>query len=71
MDMLIDSTWRPAVSGARHDVVNPATGAVVDTVAIGGKADAEIAILAASGPPSWTTPIIPWTERLRDQFHGA
>jgi succinate-semialdehyde dehydrogenase / glutarate-semialdehyde dehydrogenase len=47
MDMFIDGGWRQAVSGARHDVVNPATGAVVDTVPTGGKADADIAILAA------------------------
>ena len=31
MDMFIDGGWRRGVSGARHDVVNPATGAVVDT----------------------------------------
>lgn len=48
MDMFIDGAWRPAESGARHDVINPATGAVVDTVPIGGKADADIAILAAA-----------------------
>jgi succinate-semialdehyde dehydrogenase / glutarate-semialdehyde dehydrogenase len=47
MGMFIDGGWRQAVSGARHDVVNPATGAVVDTVPTGGKADADIAILAA------------------------
>ena len=47
MDMFIDGGWRQAVSGARHNVVNPATGAVVDTVPTGGKRDADIAILAA------------------------
>ena len=45
--MFIDGGWRQAVSGARHNVLNPATGAVVDTVPTGGKADADIAIEAA------------------------
>ena len=47
MDMFIDGGWRQAVAGARHNVVNPATGAVVDTVPTGGKRDADIAIVAA------------------------
>jgi succinate-semialdehyde dehydrogenase/glutarate-semialdehyde dehydrogenase len=47
MDMFIDGGWREATSGARHNVVNPATGAVVDTVPTGGKTDAGIAIEAA------------------------
>jgi succinate-semialdehyde dehydrogenase/glutarate-semialdehyde dehydrogenase len=47
MDMFIDGSWRQAASGARHNVVNPATGAVVDTVPTGGKRDADIAIVAA------------------------
>ena len=47
MDMFIDGGWRQAASGARHNVVNPATGAVVDTVPTGGKRDADIAIVAA------------------------
>ena len=47
MDMFIDGGWRQAASGARHNVVNPATGAVADTVPTGGKRDADIAIVAA------------------------
>ena len=47
MDMFIDGGWRQAASGARHNVVNPATGAVVDTVPTGGQRDADIAIVAA------------------------
>ena len=47
MEMFIDGGWREAASRARHNVVNPATGAVVDTVPTGGKADAGIAIEAA------------------------
>ena len=47
MDMFIDGGWRQAASGARHNVVNPATGAVVDTVPTGGKREADIAIVAA------------------------
>ena len=47
MDMFIDGGWRQAASGTRHNVVNPATGAVVDTVPTGGQRDADIAIVAA------------------------
>jgi succinate-semialdehyde dehydrogenase/glutarate-semialdehyde dehydrogenase len=47
MDMFIDGCWRKALSEARHDVVNPATGAVIDTVPTGHKVDADIAIAAA------------------------
>jgi succinate-semialdehyde dehydrogenase / glutarate-semialdehyde dehydrogenase len=47
MDMFIDGDWRPAMSGKRHNVVNPATGAILDTVPTGGKADVDIAIKAA------------------------
>ena len=32
MDMFIDGKWMPALGGARQDVVNPATGALIDTV---------------------------------------
>lgn len=47
MDMFIDGSWMQAASGARHNVVNPATGGVIDTVPTGDARDAEIAILAA------------------------
>ena len=35
MDMFIDGRWMQAASGARHNVTNPATGAVIDTVPTG------------------------------------
>ena len=47
MDMFIDGSWIQAASGARHNVVNPATGGVIDTVPTGNAQDADIAILAA------------------------
>jgi succinate-semialdehyde dehydrogenase/glutarate-semialdehyde dehydrogenase len=47
MDMFIDGRWMQAASGARHNVTNPATGAVIDTVPTGDARDADIAILAA------------------------
>ena len=47
MDMLIDGRWMQAASGARNNVINPATGAVIDTVPTGDTRDADIAILAA------------------------
>ena len=47
MDMFIDGRWIQAASGARHNVINPATGAVIDTVPTGDARDADIAIVAA------------------------
>ena len=47
MDMFVDGTWMQAASGARHNVINPATGGVIDTVPTGDARDADIAILAA------------------------
>jgi succinate-semialdehyde dehydrogenase/glutarate-semialdehyde dehydrogenase len=46
-DLFVAGTWRPAASGARFDVVDPATGAVVATVADGGVDDAMAAVDAA------------------------
>jgi succinate-semialdehyde dehydrogenase/glutarate-semialdehyde dehydrogenase len=59
MDMFIDGKWMPARAGARQNVINPATGAVIDTVPVGGAADADIAIRAADRAfQSWkTTPV--------------
>lgn len=70
MDMFIDGTWMPAHSGARENVINPATGAVVDTVPTGDAVDADIAIRAADRAfASWkTTPI---AERVRLQKRAA
>jgi succinate-semialdehyde dehydrogenase/glutarate-semialdehyde dehydrogenase len=46
-DLFVAGTWRPAASGARFDVVDPATRAVVATVADGGVDDALAAVDAA------------------------
>ncbi|MGY3565248.1 NAD-dependent succinate-semialdehyde dehydrogenase [Sinomonas sp. RB5] len=45
--MFIDGTWSEAASGARFDVVNPATEEVIATVADGGPEDATRAIETA------------------------
>lgn len=70
MDMFIDGQWMPARAGTRQNVTNPATGAVIDTVPVGGAADADIAIRAADRAiRSWkTTPV---TERARLQKRAA
>jgi acyl-CoA reductase-like NAD-dependent aldehyde dehydrogenase len=46
-DLFIDGSFRPAVSGERLDVINPATGKVIAKVAAGAEADIDIAVKAA------------------------
>lgn len=46
-ELLIGGEWRPAASGDRFDVVDPATGEVLATVANGGVDDAIAAVDAA------------------------
>lgn len=43
----IDGAYRPAVSGATYDTLNPATGAVLGTVAACGAADVDFAVAKA------------------------
>jgi len=45
--LLIDGHWTDAADGARDDVVNPATGAVIGTVAHAGPQDFDRAVAAA------------------------
>jgi len=45
--LLIDGKWVDARSGKRFDVLNPATGQVLTTVAEGDKADVDLAVAAA------------------------
>ena len=57
--MFIDGTWRPAANGATDDVLAPATGAVLSSVASGSAFDVELAVEAATRAfASWgrTTP---------------
>lgn len=70
MDMFIDGTWMPAQGGARQNVTNPATGAVIDSVPTGDTADADLAIRAAERAfHKWkNTPV---TERARLQKRAA
>jgi len=54
--MLIGGEWAQAVSGETFETVNPATGAVLATVASGGPADVDRAVQAARRAfeePSW------------------
>ena len=53
-DLLIDGTWRPGADGARLDVVDPATGEPIGSVADASVADALAAVdAAAAAAPSW------------------
>jgi len=45
--LLIDGKWVEARSGKRFDVMNPATGQVLTTVAEGDRADVDLAVAAA------------------------
>jgi succinate-semialdehyde dehydrogenase/glutarate-semialdehyde dehydrogenase len=48
-DLFVGGKWIPAASGDRFDVVNPATGTTIATVADGGVDDALAAVAAADG----------------------
>lgn len=68
--MFIDGAWTPARSGARQNVANPATGAVIDTVPTGDAADADIAVSSADRAfQLWK--ITPVAERARLQKRAA
>ncbi len=47
MEMFIDGKWAPSLTGARQDVTDPRSGAVIDTVPQGGAGDADRAIRSA------------------------
>jgi succinate-semialdehyde dehydrogenase/glutarate-semialdehyde dehydrogenase len=70
MDMFIEGRWTVALSGVRMDVLDPATGAVVDTVPVGGAGDADLAIRSAEAAgEAWRrTPV---AERARLQRKAA
>lgn len=54
--MYIDGQWVEATAGARFDVFNPATGALIGSMPDGAQADAERAIAAAAKAlPAWRT----------------
>jgi phenylacetaldehyde dehydrogenase len=60
--LLIGSQWRDALSGARIDVTDPATGDVIATVPAGDQTDVDLAVRAAraafeSGPWSTARPV--------------
>ena len=47
LDLLIDGTFQEATSGKRFDVIDPATGATIATVAEADVADVDLAVQAA------------------------
>jgi len=53
-ELFIGGNWVPASSGKRFDVLDPATGDVLATVADGGESDAIAAVdAAAAAGPAW------------------
>ncbi|TDC40308.1 aldehyde dehydrogenase family protein [Micromonospora sp. KC213] len=46
--LYIGGTWRDAADGARRDVINPANGRLITTVAEGGNEDVDAAVAAAT-----------------------
>lgn len=69
-ELFVDGAWRPAASGQRFDVTNPATGDVLTTVASAGAADGAAALdAAAAAQESWArTPPRTRSELLRAAF---
>ena len=47
VSLLIDGSWRPAVSGKTMAVLNPATGDPIGNVAHAEKSDLDLALAAA------------------------
>lgn len=45
--LFIGGEWREAADGARRDVISPATGEVISSVAVGSTADVDAAVAAA------------------------
>jgi succinate-semialdehyde dehydrogenase/glutarate-semialdehyde dehydrogenase len=64
VQLFIDGTWRPAVSGKTLDVINPATGEAIGKVAHAEKADLDPALAAAEkGFAAWRK--VPAFERYK------
>lgn len=62
--MYIDGQWVPSVTGDTREIINPATGEIIATVAEGGREDARLAIAAARrafDETDWTR----WSHRDR------
>src|SRR3569833_2998054 len=51
--LYIDAAWRDSASGARRDVINPATGRLITTVAEAGPEDVDAAVAAARSENDW------------------
>jgi succinate-semialdehyde dehydrogenase / glutarate-semialdehyde dehydrogenase len=64
VQLFIDGTWRPAVSGKVLTVINPATGEAIGNVAHAEKADLDLALAAAQkGFAAWRK--VPAFERYK------
>jgi len=64
VQLFIDGTWRPAVSGKTLAVINPATGEAIGNVAHAEKADLDLALAAAQkGFAAWRK--VPAFERYK------
>lgn len=60
-NLFIDGHWRPALSGERLPVLDPATGAEIGSVAKAGRADLDAALAAAEASfAAWkkTSPLL-------------
>ncbi|WP_229073163.1 NAD-dependent succinate-semialdehyde dehydrogenase [Actinoplanes sp. DH11] len=69
-ELFIGGSWVPASSGSRFDVLDPASGDTIASVADGGEADAIAAVdAAAAAGPAWAaTPPRVRAEVLRKAF---
>ncbi|GLY00590.1 NAD-dependent succinate-semialdehyde dehydrogenase [Actinoplanes sp. NBRC 101535] len=69
-ELFIAGKWVPATAGGRFDVLDPASGEVIASVADGGEADAIAAVdAAAAAGPAWAaTPPRVRSEALRKAF---
>ena len=70
MDFFVNGKWASSVSARTMAVLNPATGAPVDTVPVANAADAELAIAAAATAfKSWRK--VPMARRAKLQHAAA
>jgi succinate-semialdehyde dehydrogenase/glutarate-semialdehyde dehydrogenase len=69
-ELLVGGSWHPGASGARFDVLDPATGATITSVASATPADGTAAVEAATAAgPAWAaTPPRARAEVLRQAF---
>ena len=70
MNLFIDGQFIPSVTNQKIDVLNPATGAVIDSVPCGSAEDADRAVISAENAfQQWRK--VPMIERVRLQHAAA